>query len=209
MSIKLNLRGKGILDEEGMDMLPIERRQQLLNWLKEEGALAIAEISRRLHVSEMTVYRDIKPLLEEKVITKTSGGISLAPVLNVSSNTCQYCLKEINSRHPVQIITNDLKVEQLCCPHCGLLRFKDIEKDVSQIICRDFLQNSTISAKMAYYLMGTDFNLNCCQPQVLTFESIKQAEQFQKGFGGVVMRFEDAIEEIQKRMTGASGCSCK
>jgi len=192
-----------------MNMLPIERRQQLLKWLKEEGSLAITEISRRLHVSEMTVYRDIKPLLEEKVIIKTSGGISLAPISKMSSNTCTYCLKELNSRHPVQIITNDLKVEQLCCPHCGLLRYKDIEKDVSQIICRDFLQNSTISAKMAYYLMGTDFNLNCCQPQVLTFESIKQAEQFQRGFGGVVMRFEEAMDEIQKRMNGAGGCSCK
>ncbi|MFK9094520.1 DeoR family transcriptional regulator [Bacillus salipaludis] len=190
-------------------MLPIERRQQLLKRLKEEGALSIAEISRRLQVSEMTVYRDIKPLLEERVIIKTSGGISLAPISKTSVNTCNYCLKELNSRHPVQIITNDLNVEQLCCPHCGLLRYKDIEKDVSQIICRDFLQNSTISAKMAYYLMDTDFNLNCCQPQVLTFESLKQAEQFQKGFGGVVMRFEEAIDEIQKRMNGAAGCSCE
>ncbi|MFJ7728796.1 DeoR family transcriptional regulator [Neobacillus sp. NPDC097160] len=190
-------------------MLPIERRQQLLKWLKEEGALSIAEISRRLQVSEMTVYRDIKPLLVERVIIKTSGGISLAPISKTSANTCNYCLKELNSRHPVQIITNDLNVEQLCCPHCGLLRYKDIEKDVSQIICRDFLQNSTISAKMAYYLMDTDFNLNCCQPQVLTFESLKQAEQFQKGFGGVVMRFEEAIDEIPKRMNGAGCCSSK
>lgn len=181
----------------------------MLKWLKEVGSLSIAEISGRLHVSEMTVYRDIRPLLDEGQIIKTSGGISLAPVSQMSSNTCNYCLKELHNRHPFQIITNDLKVEQLCCPHCGLLRYKDIEKDVSQIICRDFLQNSTISAKMAYYLMDTDFNLNCCQPQVLTFESLKHAEQFQKGFGGVVMRFEEAIDEIQKRMNGAMGCLCK
>jgi DeoR/GlpR family transcriptional regulator of sugar metabolism len=190
-------------------MLPIERRQQLLKWLDEEGSLAISEISSRLQVSEMTVYRDIKPLIQEEVIIKTSGGISLAPITKVSPNTCIYCLKEMNSRHPVQIITHDLKVEQLCCPHCGLLRYKDIEQHVSQIICRDFLQNSTISAKMAYYLMDADFNLNCCQPQVLTFESLKQTEQFQKGFGGVVLRFEEAIEEIQKKMNGFTGCSCE
>lgn len=190
-------------------MLPIERRQQLLKWLNQEGSLAITEISNRLQVSEMTVYRDIKPLLDEKVVIKTSRGISLAPILNGSSNTCSYCLKEMNNRHPVQIITYDLRVEQLCCPHCGLLRYKDIEKDVSQIICRDFLQNSTISAKIAYYLMDADFNLNCCQPQVLTFESLKQAEQFQKGFGGVVLLFEEAITEIHKRMNGSTGCSCK
>lgn len=189
-------------------MLPIERRQQLLTWLKQEGVLSISEISNRLRVSEMTVYRDIKPLIEEKEIIKTSGGISLAPIMSISSLACSYCLKESNSRHPVQIITNDLRVEQLCCPHCGLLRYKDIENDVSQIICRDFLHNCTISAKMAYFVIDADFNLNCCQPQVLTFESLRQVEQFQKGFGGVILRFEGAIEEIQKRMKGYRGCHC-
>jgi DeoR family transcriptional regulator, copper-sensing transcriptional repressor len=189
-------------------MLPIERREHMLTWLNKEGTLSITEISKRLNVSEMTVYRDIKPLIEEKKIIKTSGGISLAEVMNVSSTACTYCYKESNNRHPVQIITHDLRVEQLCCPHCGLLRYKDIEKDVSQIICRDFLQNTTISAKMAYFLMDADFNLNCCQPQVLAFDSIKHAEQFQKGFGGMVLRFDEAIEEIQKRMNGQRGCGC-
>jgi DNA-binding transcriptional ArsR family regulator len=189
-------------------MLPIERQKQILKWLSEEGNLSIIEISKRLNVSEMTIYRDIKPLLERKKIKKTSGGITLVELEDFSSNTCRYCLKELNNRHPVQIITNDLKVEQLCCPHCGLLRYKDIEKDVSQIICRDFLQNTTISAKLAYFLMDCDFNLNCCQPQVLTFESLKYAEQFQKGFGGNVYIFNEAINEIGKRMNGGSNCGC-
>ncbi|MFC4802034.1 DeoR family transcriptional regulator [Neobacillus sp. GCM10023253] len=189
-------------------MLPIERQREILNWLKEEGTLSITEISKRFNVSEMTIYRDIKPLIEENKINKTSRGISLASIGNVSSNTCAYCLKELNNRHPVQIITHDQKVEQLCCPHCGLLRYRDIETNVSQIICRDFLQNTTISAKLAYFLMDTDFNLNCCQPQVLTFDSLKYAEQFQKGFGGVIFHFSQAIDEIVKRMNGERGCGC-
>jgi DNA-binding transcriptional ArsR family regulator len=189
-------------------MLPIERQKLILEWLSEEGTLSIIEISKRLNVSEMTIYRDIKPLLEREKIKKTSGGITLVELEHFSSNTCRYCLKELNNRHPVQIITNDLKVEQLCCPHCGLLRYKDIEKYVSQIICRDFLQNTTISAKLAYFLMDCDFNLNCCQPQVLTFESLKYAEQFQKGFGGNVYTFNEAINEIGRRMNAGSSCGC-
>lgn len=189
-------------------MLPIERRKQLLNWLQEEEALSIAEISKRLNVSEMTVYRDIKPILEDKKIYKTSRGISLVSTVNVSSSTCTYCLKGLNHRHPVQIITNDLNVEQLCCPHCGLLRYNDIEKDVSQMICHDFLQNTTISAKLAYFLMDTDFNLNCCQPQVLTFDSLNYAKQFKKGFGGIILQFDQAMEELLKRMNGHKGCGC-
>ncbi|MEH7378510.1 DeoR family transcriptional regulator, partial [Neobacillus drentensis] len=189
-------------------LLPIERRQQLLTWLNNEGTLSITEISNRLQVSEMTVYRDIKPLIEDKKVIKTSGGICLTQETTISSSACKYCLKESNNRHPVQIITHELRVEHLCCPHCGLLRYKDIEKDVSQIICRDFLQDTTISAKMAYFLLDADFNLNCCQPQVLAFDSLKHADQFQKGFGGIVLRFEEAIIEIQKRMNGQSGCGC-
>jgi DeoR family transcriptional regulator, copper-sensing transcriptional repressor len=189
-------------------LLPIERQNQIVTWLNEEGTLSIAEISKRLNVSEMTVYRDIKPLLEENKINKTSGGVSLVSMVNVSPNACTYCLKEMNNRHPMQIITNYQVVEQFCCPHCGLLRYKDIEKNVSQIICRDFLQNTTISAKLAYFLLDADFNLNCCQPQVLTFDSLKYAEQFQKGFGGTIFRFEQAVEEISKRMSGDCGCGC-
>ena len=189
-------------------MLHIERQRKIINWLYEEGTLSIADISKRLNVSEMTVYRDIKPLMEENKINKTSRGISLASITNVPSNTCKYCLKDLNNRHPVQIITHDQKVEHLCCPHCGLLRYRDIEKNVSQIICRGFLQNTTISAKLAYFLMDTDFNLNCCEPQVITFESLKYAQQFQKGFGGVIFQFNQAIEEVVKRMNGDRGCGC-
>lgn len=189
-------------------MIPIERQKQILTWLKEEGTLSIAEISQRLSVSEMTIYRDIKPLVEENKINKTSGGIALVPVTNPSPNACSYCLKEINHRHPVQIITKQQQVEQFCCPHCGLLRFKDIEDHVSQIICRDFLLNTTISARLAYFLLDADFQLHCCEPQVLTFESLNYAEKFQKGFGGTIYRFDEAVEEIHQRMNGKTGCGC-
>ncbi|NHM33644.1 DeoR family transcriptional regulator [Neobacillus terrae] len=189
-------------------MLPNERRQQLLKWLKDEGPLSISDISTRLRVSEMTVYRDIKPLLEENKIVKSSGGLSLRNQPQETLKGCSYCLKESFSRNPVQIIAHDSQVEQLCCPHCGLLRFKAIEDEVSQIICRDFLNDMTISAKLAHYLLDTDLNLNCCEPQVLTFSSRKQAEQFKKGFGGTVLGFEEAIEEIELRMAGKRSCDC-
>ena len=42
-------------------MLPIERQKLILEWLGEEGTLSIVEISKRLYVSEMTIYRNIKP----------------------------------------------------------------------------------------------------------------------------------------------------
>ncbi|WP_204414867.1 DeoR family transcriptional regulator [Bacillus tianshenii] len=190
-------------------MLPLERQQQILTWLEEEETLRVSDISVRLGVSEMTVYRDIKPLVDEQKVLKTSNGITLVPQELFPSNVCSYCYKPTKSRLSVQLIKVNQQVEQTCCAHCGLLRYQDIKADVSQIICQDFLKGTTISARMAYFLMHADINLNCCEPQVLIFDSKKQAEQFQLGFGGEIYSFEDAIKAIQNEMNGEACCQPK
>lgn len=183
-------------------MLPVERREKILFWLEDEGSLKVSTISTRLGVSEMTVYRDIKPLLVQERIAKTSNGIALIPKDVVKENQCSYCLKALHARLSVQIIKVNGAIEQTCCAHCGLLRFQDIKEEVSQIICQDFLRDTTISARAATYLLNADLELNCCQPQVICFDAYKQAKQFQKGFGGELFSFEAAIKEIVKQMSG-------
>jgi DeoR family transcriptional regulator, copper-sensing transcriptional repressor len=190
-------------------MLPIERQQQILTWLQKEGSLKVSEISNRLDVSEMTVYRDLKPLLEKGEVQKTSKGISLGHQMDTSAtaNACTYCYKTNRSRLSVQLITKQQSVEHTCCPHCGLLRYDDIKDEVSQILCNDFLQDTTISAKMATFLLNPDINLNCCHPQVIAFGSLKQAQRFQKGFGGTIFSFNEAIDAIKNEMN--HGCNCQ
>jgi DeoR family transcriptional regulator, copper-sensing transcriptional repressor len=190
-----------------MRMLPIERQQQILTWVEEEGTLRVSEISSRLGVSEMTVYRDLKPLLENNKITKTSTGISAA-IQDDSKrkDRCVYCLKPATNRKSVQLIKTDHSIEQTCCPHCGLLRYQDIGDVVAQIMCRDFLTDVTISGKTATYLIGANLNLNCCHPQVIAFDSRMQASQFQKGFGGTLHSFHEAISLISKEMQGPDCC---
>lgn len=185
-------------------MLPIERRKQILTWLEHEETLRVSEISKRLSVSEMTVYRDLKPLIEEQKVSKTSNGIALIPQSYDSSANCSYCNKNTATRLSVQLIKLNQRVEHTCCAHCGLLRYQAIESEVSQIICRDFLKDTTISAKLATFLLHADLNLNCCQPQVIPFDSIKQAEQFQRGFGGKIYDFEEAIKAVKDEMNGTS-----
>lgn len=187
--------------------MPLERKKQILTWLEREKSLKTAEISKRLNVSEMTVYRDIKPLLDEEKVVKTSGGIALVNHSPESvPGTCSYCLKDSRTRLSVQLITKQQQVEHTCCPHCGLLRYDDIKENVSQIICTDFLQDTTISAKMATFLLNADINLNCCEPQVISFGSQQQAKQFQSGFGGELYDFHGAISVIKKQMS--NGCQC-
>lgn len=184
-------------------MLPIERQQHILTWLEQEGTMRVSEISKRLEVSEMTVYRDLKPLIDQNKVLKTSKGIALVTqAFQSGNNRCSYCHKELNTRMSVQLIKKNQHVEQTCCPHCGLLRFRDIKNDVSQIICQDFLKDTTISAKTATFFLNANIHLNCCEPQVIAFESLKQAKQFQKGFGGTIFGFEEAIEAITLEMNG-------
>lgn len=192
-----------------MDVLPIERRQQILTWLKQEESLRIVEISNRLNVSEMTVYRDLKPLIDQQKILKTSNGITLSIPNNVSRDNCTYCLRPTNSRLSVQLIKVNQQVENTCCAHCGLLRYEDIKEEIGQIICKDFLKDTTISAKMATFLMNADLSLNCCQPQVIPFDSLQQAKQFQKGFGGDIYNFEEALIAIHNEMNGHTACHSK
>ncbi|SDH51949.1 DeoR family transcriptional regulator [Alteribacillus bidgolensis] len=190
-------------------MLPIERQQQILTWLEQEGTLRVSEISKRLDVSEMTVYRDLKPLIKQQKVIKTSNGITCTPQHHISANICSYCNKNSNTKLSVQLIKLNQQVEHTCCAHCGLLRYQAIEKEVSQIICYDFLKDTTISAKMATFLLNADVHLNYCQPQVITFDSLKQAKQFQLGFGGNIYNFEEAIKVIMEEMNGKTCCHSK
>ncbi|MFD6210965.1 DeoR family transcriptional regulator [Peribacillus sp. NPDC060253] len=190
-------------------MLPIDRQQQILTWLQQEETLRVSDISKRLEVSEMTVYRDLKPLIDQRKVFKTSNGIALIAQSYMSSNHCSYCYKDSNTRLSVQLINKNQHVEHACCPHCGLLRFQEIENDISHIICHDFLKDTTISAKLATFLINADINLNCCQPQVIAFESIKQAKQFQLGFGGQIYSFKKAIQAIKIEMHGKDCCHLK
>ena len=55
-------------------MLPESRRRSLLAHLARAGSGAIVELSKRFHVSGMTIRRDLKQLQQEGYITLTHGG---------------------------------------------------------------------------------------------------------------------------------------
>ena len=50
--------------------VPEARRQQIMDWLSEEGSLSIRELQNRLNVSHMTVHRDLDMLAEQDKIRK-------------------------------------------------------------------------------------------------------------------------------------------
>lgn len=59
-------------------MLPIERRQQILSRIREDGKIEIEALARELDVSAMTIRRDLATLEEEGKVMRTHGG-AVAP----------------------------------------------------------------------------------------------------------------------------------
>lgn len=186
-------------------MLPVERQNRIKNLIQEQGNIKISELSKKLGVSEMTVHRDIRPLIEEGIIVKTFGGITHVrrqPNEGSTIEACVFCSSSINERLAYRLILPNNQIEMACCSHCGLLRHRQLGEEVVQAISHDFLRQTTISAPLAWYVMDTSIHMGCCQPQVLTFEWQEHAEKFVKGFGGKVYTFSGAMEAVFEKMNG-------
>lgn len=184
-------------------MLPIERQQRIKALVLEKSNIKISELSKMLGVSEMTVHRDLKPLIDEGFIMKTFGGISL--IQNDEGTlpermSCVFCNSHVNERQAYRLILPNNLIEIACCAHCGLLRHRQLGVDLVQAICHDFFKQTTISAPLAWYVMDTSIHMGCCQPQVLSFQQKEHAEKFIKGFGGHVYSFQTAMEVVFEKM---------
>lgn len=186
-------------------MLPVERQNRIKMLIQEREHMKISELSKELGVSEMTIHRDLKPLIDQKYVMKTFGGVTLKQQpqqQSSSSELCVICQQTINERLAYRLILPNNKIEMTCCAHCGLMRHRQLSEDVIQAICHDFLRQTTISALYAWYVMDTSINIGCCQPQVLTFEMKEHAKQFTDGFGGDIYSFDEAVEMVHKKMHG-------
>ena len=184
-------------------MLPLERKQKIEELIIERKTIKISQLSEEMGVSEMTIHRDIKPLIAEGMITKTFGGITLAAEQEKKSeetDTCDFCAGELTERLIYRIFLKGNKTMTACCAHCGVLKHRELKSDVTQAICRDFLLQTTISANQAWYVIDSSLPVGCCKPQVLTFEAEEYANRFVTGFGGEVYRFEDTLDIIYERM---------
>ncbi|PGB07169.1 DeoR family transcriptional regulator [Bacillus toyonensis] len=189
-------------------MLPEERQQLIRDMIQSRHNLKISELSQTLAVSEMTIHRDIKPLLEEGLIMKTYGGITLVreqPLRNTGNGECVYCYRKIDERLVYRMILANGHIEHACCGHCGILRHRQLGDEALQAVCYDFLTGTTINAHSAWFVLDTSVDIRCCQPQVLVFESKDFAERFVKGFGGTVHTFSETLNKLSKQLKS----SCK
>ena len=56
-------------------MIPAARQQKIINWLMQEGHLSSSDLQKRLDVSPMTIWRDLKILEDGGVVKRVRGGV--------------------------------------------------------------------------------------------------------------------------------------
>ena len=70
-------QSEGLLEVEGVPLLPALRRQRIAEFLHHHGAVTLQQLAEALHVSLSTLRRDLDALAEEGVVERTHGGAIL------------------------------------------------------------------------------------------------------------------------------------
>ncbi len=189
-------------------MLAFERQKQIKELIVRHKALKISELSEIFKVSEMTIHRDIKTMVDSGFIEKIFGGIRLVKQDDHVSNEheCVVCHRSMNHRLSCRLLLTKSRVETTCCTHCGFIRSQMLDNEILETLCYDFFTNTTISARDAWFVMNTTVDLSCCQPQVLPFNQREHAEGFVRGFGGIVVTYAEAMETVTGQVEKGKGC---
>lgn len=122
------------------------------------------------------------------------------PASAARGSKCDLCGMNISQHVNTEyVITfNDGKTKHYCCPHCGLY-IQATEKDnIKSAKVRDFITSKWMNPAKMYFLAGSSAS-PACQPSWIAFGSKSDAEKFQKGFGGELYSFEDALKERMKQ----------
>jgi DeoR/GlpR family transcriptional regulator of sugar metabolism len=178
----------------------IDREKKILEFLQKQGKASIQELAEAFAVSNMTIHRDLNKLEHSGQIQKKHGGVTLAEksFSATSEYTCVMCNKPASERTVFIVQLESGEQKRACCAHCGLM-IQSQSKDAWQSLTVDYLHGHMVSANQAIYVIGSELNI-CCVPSVLSFGSQKEAEKFQKGFGGSLFTMEEATAHLHEMM---------
>ena len=185
-----------------MEILPADRRRQIVALLQEQGIVLIRNLSERFDVSHMTIHRDLDHLEERGQLRKVRGGAvpvtppGTGPVV-AGTNTCEMCGKPAPAHTRVLLNRTDGGQLIACCPHCALMLISGRKAEIASVLVTDLLSGAAGSAQTAFYVVAPDVTI-CCSPTVLAFSRREDAIRFQKGFGGDLLTYAEAGDFIRR-----------
>lgn len=112
---------------------------------------------------------------------------------------CPLCGMNIsgNENTAYEITLNDGVVTTYCCPHCGLYDNAMHKDKVKSARAKDFISGEWMDpAGMTFLFKSTA--VPACSPSWIAFGKKEEAEKFQKGFGGTLYNFDEALTERAK-----------
>jgi nitrous oxide reductase accessory protein NosL len=130
------------------------------------------------------------------LFTYVTTGLSQA----TDPGRCGQCGMELSGYpHTLYEITwTNGTVTKTCGVQCGLIhQLKHADKYRSSV-ARDLLSNRSFDAGAGYYVFGATV-VTDMGPGFITFDKKINAEKFQKGFGGKVMSFHEALTVWKNR----------
>lgn len=179
-----------------MSTIPEQRRDQILIWLRADHLLRIDELAQRLDVSNMTIHRDLDTLMAAGLVEKVHGAVRLPNAYKVTTDVCHLCEMPVKPRLQFMITTQSGQTLRACCAHCGVLLL-DIHTDVATVLLRDFLYGRMINAHQAHFVLRSRISV-CCEPSVLAFATLEDAQDFERGFGGEVLSFAEIRHKLDE-----------
>ncbi len=177
----------------------MDRKEQIIELIP-QGYRSVKALAQHFGVSLMTIYRDVRELEKEGRLVRKHGELLLREEAGESIEetvpSCAYCTKPIEKRLEFTYRMKRGKFVRACCAHCGLLLYKNLkEEDIESCMTWDFINCRPLSCFSAWYVVGSSAT-PCCFPSAIAFASKEDAEKFAKGFGGVVLDFEGAVDSI-------------
>ncbi len=178
-------------------MLLTDRQRLILDTLAQKGTVGISDLVQTLHVSPMTVHRDLAQLERAGQLRKVRGGAVLTERATEAAGSCLACFGPLNPRTQVVLHLTDGSQRRACCPHCGLMALG--QGAVTSVLVTDFLHGRMVNGRTAAYIAMPEITV-CCTPTLLAFEDVEDARRFQIGFAGQLLSLEEALAFLQAEM---------
>lgn len=182
-----------------MPQSSLDRETKILELLQKNGKASIQDLVEAFGVSNMTIHRDLNKLEEAGRVQKKHGGVVLTDrAYSAGGFACDMCGKPVSDRTMFLINLESGEQKRACCSHCGLM-IQSRLNEAWQSLTVDYLHGHMVSATQAFYVMGSDVSI-CCVPSLLSFGSRQEAEKFQKGFGGMLVTMDEAVQHLISMM---------
>lgn len=106
-----------------------------------------------------------------------------------------------NENTAYEITMKDGKQATYCCPHCGLYVHATETAKVKTARARDFISGEWMAPADMTFLYKSSA-VPACAPSWIAFGKKEEAAKFQKGFGGTLYPFNEALKERAKMPKG-------